>query len=333
MGEAARASMPILGRGGSAMPRRLLITLAVSLGLMALLGWTSSSGAAVGPCNVQSWDPFEPHAPPAFAVPPRGFLETHPTDAGQTCIIRRGDATRYAQAWTNTIGKPDRIDFFDAQGRRTEEINGEFKGNGTEYGGGNDGGGSNRCVTATNNPESVHWGFSPIGWYLNKASLPAYLDKNWSESSVIAAHDEWEYNNNWCALADNSALNFTYNGTTSRVAGQDTWNVVDYGEVAGNPMYCDSTSIACEHTWFSTLTGDVIEADIRLDNDYFWTNDIFSYPSRFDIWNVMAHEVGHKALFGHVNDSTQAMYMYSAPGSDRKTLLSRGDAQANNSKY
>lgn len=47
----------------------------------------------------------------------------------------------------------------------------------------------------------------------------------------------------------------------------------------------------------------------------------------------MAHEVGHRALFGHVSDNTQVMFDKIYYGDTSNRSLSKGDATGNNAKW
>lgn len=168
--------------------------------------------------------------------------------------------------------------------------------------------------------------------YLNYGSLPSYIDKDYTEENVRQAHAEWETNSNWCGIGDASTVDFNYAGRTTRSVGVDGYNVVEYGE--STVLGCSSASIACHNWWYSVGTGRVNESDIRLDDDVTWTNRPDLYPSRFDVWHVMAHEVGHRSLFGHTDpDTSQVMYSQMARGQSFNRWLSLGDATGNNAKW
>lgn len=146
------------------------------------------------------------------------------------------------------------------------------------------------------------------------------------------AHITWETNDNPCGVGDNSSLNFTYQGTTTQGANfADGFSTIDYGEV--EPLSGCSTCVATELTRFSSSTGDVIESDIRFDNDANWTNSPATQPNQYDVESAAAHEVGHTALFGHVSGAGQTMRKGLDPGTTWKRNLGEGDARGNNSKY
>lgn len=180
------------------------------------------------------------------------------------CSLRRADGTLYARAYVRSENRPERVEYFDARGSLRQAVNVDYVADpqvAIESGGNP---GPDRCVYTTYVAESGTWNVSNIGWLANIDSLPAYLNKADSELAITGAHDEWESNIDWCSIADQSALNFTYSGRTTRTTGYDGYNVVDYGSV---DAYCGSTAGACEVTWYSG--GLAVESDIRLDDSFF----------------------------------------------------------------
>lgn len=316
-----------------------------SIGLVFLLVCATLvfSGQAVAlpssPCHV----PDQGAPVGAFAVPDGGELTVLPMGAGRLqCTLSRADGTVFAQAETDGEGLPEHVVFYNELGMPRLEVNMEREPGPLEPAPGegsseeeppppDDARVTLRCSTTNYKIANVTWAFSPINWYLNRDSIPTYMDKDNTVTAVRNAHIEWENNQTSCDVADNSALNFTYSGDTNRTRdANDGASVVDWGEVQPN---CLSTDIACEVKQFSNLTGEVVASDIRFDPDVLWTNLPLTYPNRFDVWNVAAHEVGHRSLFGHVDDSHQVMYKPSFKGSTYKRSLGRGDAVANNKKW
>jgi hypothetical protein len=248
---------------------------------------------------------------------------------GDECILRRADGSVFGRALTDERRQPYRIEYFDENGRLAQSVDIDYADEASDGSSGSTA--PNRCDFTNYLAANIRWDFSPINWYLNYGSLPTYLNRDLSLTNIRNAHAEWENNTNYCGIGDGSTLDFNYSGTTTRTGGNDTFSIVDYGEITA--LGCSSSGIACSHTWYAVGSGNAIENDIRLDDDVTWTNDPSSFPSRYDIWNVMAHEVGHRALFGHVSDVTQVMYQGHSTGSSIKRKLSRGDATGNNAKY
>lgn len=287
-----------------------------------------------GACRVPTPGTFA-GAPPTWVVP-AGGQETVVTraDGTRVCTIERADGSLFGRAFTDISDRPLRIEYYDEKSRIFYDLDILYPGFSDSaralLGSGN----PDRCSSPqTPNPESVQWEFSPINWKLNTASFPSTPAINLTTLVTHArnAHAEWENNTNYCGIADNSALDFNYSGTDNRPRQKDNVNIVVHAEAQPD---CTSSAIGCESTWFSVLTGKAIESDIVLDDDALWTTNPTSYPARYDIWNVTAHEVGHRALFGHVSDSRQVMYTNGAfTGDTIQRQLSRGDANGNNTKY
>ena len=229
--------------------------------------------------------------------------------------------------------RPYQIEYFDAKGRIFLRLNLDYAENFDHQTAGSGGSGGSGCSSTANNPAAVSWGFSPIGWQWNRNSFPASdTDLDSTLQALRNAHITWETNDNPCGIADNSSLNFTYQGTTNEGASfADGLSVIDYGEVSN--ISGSSTAIATEATRFSALTGEAIESDIRFDNDVPWTNSPGTQSGQYDVESVAAHEVGHTALFGHVTGAGQTMRQGVDPGTTWKRNLGEGDARGNNSKY
>jgi Matrixin len=111
-------------------------------------------------------------------------------------------------------------------------------------------------------------------------------------------------------------------------------STIDHGEVA-NLSDC-SGCIATERTRFSVTTGEVVESDIRFDDDVNWTNSPGSQQQQRDVESVAAHEVGHTALLNHVSGSNAAgltMTSGTPPGTSWRRNLGEGDALGNNLQH
>jgi hypothetical protein len=147
-----------------------------------------------------------------------------------------------------------------------------------------------------------------------------------------SAHAEWETNDNNCLIPDNSAMNFTYKGTTNLGVGQNGVNTVGFGPF---PVWdCSSGNAGCSKEW--TRFGDpdhYAEADIRLNSGFRWQNGTSGGSNEWDVWHVMAHEVGHNIGFDHVSDTNQVMWPNFGPDSISNRQLGEGDARENNAKY
>lgn len=262
-------------------------------------------------------------SPRAFEVPPGGAVARTLLPRGEEeCELRRADGTLYARAVQDGFFRPHLLEYFDAEGQTTVRYNVDYDGDDLTDGGG--GGGGDRCAAATYSFPNVRWAFSPITWRWKKSSWPSSLQTDATLTSLRNAHIEWETNDDYCNIADNSGLNFSYSGTTGQGANNaDGISTVDHGEITVLGLGFSSTARATEITRFSASTGQVVESDIRFDDDTLWTNNPASQPTRFDIWNVAAHEVGHRALFAHVADNRQVMAQGANAGQTIRRRLSR----------
>ena len=90
--------------------------------------------------------------------------------------------------------------------------------------------------------------------------------------------------------------------------------------------------------YFDAQIGSIIEGDIMLDTDAAgstnskpWVNG--QVRGRYDIWSVVAHEMGHLAGFGHVSNQYNVMWTTQLTNDIEKRSLGLGDARENNAKY
>jgi hypothetical protein len=289
-----------------------------------------------GPCNVPGGVGAD-GVRPAFAMPADGRLVTTLlADGEKECRLLRRDGTLYARAVQDALSRPYQIDYFNGEGRILLRYNLDYGESADDDSDGGDAGGGNGCGSTARSLENISWAFSPIGWRWNKNSFdPEDTNLDSTLQALRNAHITWEGNDNPCGVADNSSLNFTYQGTTNQGANNvDGISTIDHGEVA-NLSSC-SGCIATERTRFSVTTGEVVESDIRFDDDVNWTNSPGSQPNQRDVESAAAHEVGHTALLNHVSGSNAAgltMTSGTPPGTSWRRNLGEGDALGNNSKH
>jgi hypothetical protein len=312
-------------------------TLLASLVMSAFsLGPTPGSG----PCNVSGPGNFQ-GAPPPWVIPSGGreAVVTH-LDGSRTCTITRSDGSLFGRAFTDERGRPHRVEYYDGLSRIFYDVDIDYPKDGATaqqrvpYGFTD----PDRCSTSppqTANPEADTWEYSTINWYINDTSIPnnTWINRATAITHIRNAHAQWENNTTHCSgIGDGSTLDFNYSGTSSGTPRQkDNLSIVVRQEAQPN---CTSAAIGCETTWYSVLTGKVIESDIVLDDDFPLTTSPGTYTNRYDIWSLTAHEVGHRALFGHVGDHRMVMDDEGLElGNILYQKLSRGDAIGNNNKY
>lgn len=152
------------------------------------------------------------------------------------------------------------------------------------------------------------WAPEPIVYYVNPSGAPPGFVE-----AVQAAFDAWELEQKSPAVenahpGDRSTIDFSFGGTTTRVAPKrDGFNVVGLG----SPSSCDH----CAGTSNTTSRGQIVESDISFDPGPtgdaadVWSTDL-SCPStdcnRFDVHGAATHEIGHLLGLFHVPDDVHA---------------------------
>ena len=326
--------------------RAPLMIVAGLVGLATPVAAAATVGVVAGKDRRDRASPAVAGAPPPFVVPVGGSLHREEiSGGGERTVLLRADGTLFAERETDFAGRPVR-ERYDLGHDRGVEVNADY----VEEGSGDStapapaqsaphGAAARRpsansasCGSDDQNPNADRW-TTTLRWYWVSSSTPAYLDPTNTLASLRNAFTEWVTNENWCLIADASALASSYQGTTVSAFGQNSTSTVDWGSIAAlNLSGCSSpNTIGCTLRWF--VGTQSVEADVRLDDTgrTTWYNGNAS--GKTDVQSLMAHEVGHMIAFGHVPDSTNVMYgtIYTNDVSNRK--LGRGDANANNAKY
>ena len=272
-------------------------------------------------------------APPPFVTPPGGSSAAAPNAfGGQTVTLYRADGSVFATRVSDAQGRPLSTRY-DLGGGVTTEVDATYGSSGARSLARR----SPRhlaasCGNDVRNPLSVKWATTEQ-WYLNTSTVPGYLNLTNTITGLRDAHTEWTHVVNWCNIADASGFSTNYGGVTTARFGGDGLNVVDWGSVAALGLSgCSApNTIACTEWW--TLGSEIVESDTRFDNTgrTTWVNG--SVSGKTDVQSTEAHEMGHTAGFGHVNDSTNVMYptIFTNDTSNRK--LGKGDAREDNAKY
>lgn len=148
----------------------------------------------------------------------------------------------------------------------------------------------------------------PVTYYINQNGTP---DADGEFQAIQAAFQTWEN-------VPNSRLDYSYGGTTSRVASpssQDGFN--DCLWIESNWPY-QSSSIAVNRYFFNTFldANEIYEFDIFFNGvDFLWTTT--GQAGRQDVQNLATHESGHSLnlqdIYGTA-DAEKTMYGYSPAG-------------------
>lgn len=309
------------------------LRLALLVSTACALATGASVGAATRADGPAGSSPAHP-APPPFVTPAGGRSAAQPNAfGGQTVTLYRGDGSVFATRVGDAQGRPLSM-WYDLGGGVTTEVD-------ATYGGGAAGRGlaarapqrvAASCGNDVRNPLSVKWATTEQ-WYLNTSTVPGYLNLTNTIDGLRSAHTEWTHVVDWCGIADSSVFSTNYGGVTTARFGGDGLNVIDWGSVAALGLQGCSASniIACTEWW--TLGSEIVESDTRFDNTgrTTWVNG--SVANKTDVQSTEAHEMGHTAGFGHVNDSTNVMYSTIFENDTSNRQLGKGDAREDNAKY
>ena len=200
-------------------------------------------------------------------------------------------------------------------------------------------GGTDQCPT--NSWSGNKWFTLPVEWSLNLQGANTSRTETDSPAAFRAAFeassDTWEND-------PNSSFDATFLGATTRKASSfsggpsflrmDDHNDIDFGDLGGRY----GNAIAVVIYWYSTSTGEIVEADMRMNKDYPWTANVnFSgNPDTstgnsccFDVQDIAIHEFGHfHAGLNDLSDDDESeltMYGFGSLGELKKRTLGLGD--------
>ncbi len=124
----------------------------------------------------------------------------------------------------------------------------------------------------------------------------------------------------------------------------DGFNVVDWGRT----KHLGSRVIAVVVYWYYTASGEIVEADMRFNEDLSWSSNggpsvipdpdsTTGDPNAFDVQNIATHEFGHfNAGLKDLSDESEnklTMYGYGSEGELLKRTLGLGDQLSIRSAY
>jgi len=163
------------------------------------------------------------------------------------------------------------------------------------------------CKTASG--KDIKWSSASAAYYINTSGGPAG-----SVDSIVAGMQTW-------TDVASSNFDFAYGGaTTSTNHGtNDGVNIVTFGAL-------DVGTVGENRYWYSTVTGRMLDSDIRLNTYYSWSTT--GDPGAFDVQNVSTHELGHSLCLKDLysgGDSEKTMYGYVAAGETKKQTLEQDD--------
>jgi len=124
----------------------------------------------------------------------------------------------------------------------------------------------------------------------------------------------------WTDVASSEFI-FLYGGTTNRKnhGTNNATNIITFGSL---PI----GTIAENKFWFSTVSGQLVDSDIRFNNYYLWSTD--GIPATYDLQNIATHELGHSLCLLDLYDGASSeitMYGYASTGETKKSSLHQDD--------
>jgi Matrixin len=176
------------------------------------------------------------------------------------------------------------------------------------------------CTDPAFSPTGVFWHAEdiPVEWKFNMTSTPDGVNAFRTRHSMRLAHKVWPRQVTNCdnTPAEN-AFHFQYDGESGRHIKSDGVNVLDFGRLDG--------SLAVAYTWYKGTR--ILEVDLRINKfEYRWTNEK-DVKSRYQLLNIVTHELGHHIGLEDLSDPHGALTMYGITGRGEmtKATLGRGD--------
>lgn len=167
----------------------------------------------------------------------------------------------------------------------------------------------------------------PVIYYINEKGSDDIADFPSLESAVRSSFNTW--------AIDGTILRFYYAGITSILpvteSSQPSRNVVGWIESGWETTYKnDKDAIGVTTVIYYDNTGEIIQADMQLNGEYFkWTlsppSSCPPYSNLVDVRNIVTHEAGHFIGLDHSSDPSATMYNSSPPCETSKRDLAQDD--------
>lgn len=136
----------------------------------------------------------------------------------------------------------------------------------------------------------LKWGSSSVTYLINTSGGPTG-----SLSALLSAGQTWND-------VPTSDFVFIYGGNTDSTAWgvNDGQNIIMFGPIE------DEGVLARNDRWYYVPTGEIVDSDIRVNNNFSWSNDGSAWA--FDVQSVVTHELGHSLSLDHVPYVQAIMY-------------------------
>lgn len=173
----------------------------------------------------------------------------------------------------------------------------------------------------------------------NQRCLPYYLSRNGSLFSgearkllVAQSFDVWD--NHTCTDLDFVDMGYTDDGAGFDPSKRDNKNVlIAIDDAAQVPSYFpEANMVAITITAFSTVSGEIFDADIVVNDSSFDFADVADQNAcladndpPFDLRAILIHEMGHFIGFDHEADTESTMYFSAPPCETKKRTLTDDD--------
>ncbi len=158
----------------------------------------------------------------------------------------------------------------------------------------------------------------PVQFAFTRRTLPGNLNEWQTVRSLRLAHDAWEDTNTHCSEGDPIDFHFHYVGFSRVRMSYDGINAVDFGRAR--------KAVGLSYIWYRN--GRILEADLRLNKRYPWTNRR-GVDGRYQVMNVVTHELGHHVGLDDLGQPHGRLTMFGRVGKGEmnKVSLGRGDVK------
>ncbi len=174
------------------------------------------------------------------------------------------------------------------------------------------------CTDPTFKPLGIQWKAEsiPVLWRMDLRSVPDYIEPKKTLLTVRSAHRVWPQSRTSCSDDDKNELRYNYLGHTAKNPKYDRTNIVDFGSLP-------KAALAQNYTWY--IGKEIVEVDLRMSSGYKWTN--VEGVNRYQVLNVVTHELGHQVGLDDLSDPHEGLTMYGVidRGETKKASLGFGD--------